>query len=121
MDERLRLAYGLRLLPPAEADLPSWAAAIVAASRGRAQVHRTLIVGRDAVHIWGDGVNVLIRGEDWDRIRPAFLDGQLDPTLASGSSGVVFFPKTDPADVPIFDRPAYEKTLALLRSTFTNP
>lgn len=120
MDERLSRAYGRRIRRLTREDLPqlAYAITIVIRKQGHAEVydHGAL----KCVRLHGNGVDVSVLQEDWDKIVPYLLDGTLDPTLTpvprkvgTDALSVVDLPWIDLRDAHFKD-----KVLALLTTLF---
>lgn len=121
VDERLSHFNGNRPERLTRRELPGLAQAIVACARKRASVER--LMAREVPCIWlhGDGINVLVRGEDWSRLIPYLLDGTFDVAFYPVLETFVALPNThyDPSVVGLRDEELYSRVLNVLSQLFT--
>jgi hypothetical protein len=100
--------------------LPALARAIVAFQRKKCSV--TTGVSREVsfVQLKGDGINCIVRGDDWSKLVPYLTDGTLDPYAFPVNEIYEMYPQVqfDPAVADIRDREYYERILGVLEKIF---
>jgi hypothetical protein len=120
VDCRLNRFNEIRLERITKVDLPELARAIVAFQRKQCQVSSGVSRNVSYVRLFGDGVNVIIRGDDWNLILPFLIDGTLDPLLTPLSQIIELYPSVqyDPALQVTRDTEFNSRVLNLLEKLF---
>ncbi len=121
MDARLFRIGGHRPESLTDVDLPVVAKAIVATIRGVAKAGRGFARGIPYVRLFAPGVNVFIRGDEWEQIAPFLENGTLDPVKFPTPS-IHPIDRTHYYDVSTIatnDPVLYQRVLAVLGQLFT--
>lgn len=120
MESRWKTLKGLRLAPLTNNELPDLARAIVGHIRKKVDVKNGVYLDQTFVCFTGPGVQVLVRGEDWNLILPYLKDGSFNP-LVIPDPQIVTVDRTvryEPSVIPYQDRPLYIRVLNVLTSLF---
>jgi hypothetical protein len=115
MDQRLWSIYGLRLERLTTADLPNVARAIVGYTRGFATVKAGCIHNTSYVLFKAEGFQQIIRGDDWAKLLPYFLDNTFSPPAHLWRS----WDNIDFSMIDTFDSQYYNSVLSVLQTVFT--
>ncbi len=103
-----------------KSELPMVALAIAGHVLGYCAAHRDKQGNRPLVRIWGEGFEVYVLKEDWDKIEPYLRDGTFNPQ-------VVAYPKVgflkpfaakDIVNVFKYNQPFYDRILGVLEGLF---
>jgi len=116
VDARLFLLNGRQVTFLTDVDIQTVAKAILAALKGRAVAKTEYTHNIPVIQIRGPGVDVAIRGEDWQQIIPYLIDGSLEdvPERPMGNYDPQSFD-----DIAFKEQNLYLHILAVLEKTFT--
>jgi hypothetical protein len=115
MDTRLWTINGIRLETLKRPDLPNVARAIVGFHRGFCKVKPGFVRNVSYVEFTGDAFAVVVRGDDWDKIKPYIEDG----TLAPPPEPLTNWAGTSIANIDQRDPEYYAVVLGVLQRLFT--
>jgi len=120
VDSRLSRFNGIRLERLTKADLPAMARAIVAFQRKKCSVSAGVSRDVSYIHLKGDGINCIVRGDDWNKLVPYLTDGTLDPYMFPVHEIYELYPQVqfDPALSDVRDREYYDRVLGVLEKLF---
>lgn len=120
MDSRLSRFNGTRVERLTSVELPALARAIVAFQRKKCSVVTGFSRDVAFVRFRGDGINCIVRGDDWNKIVPYLTDGTFDPYAFPVNEVYEFYPQIqfDPAMSEVRDREYFERVLGVLRKLF---
>ena len=121
MDARLSRIDGRRLSFLRRTDLPELARAIVGFERHQVQCAPDFVRETRIVRLRGPGVDVIVRGEDWDKIVPYLRDGTFNPLIVPTPHVTWLHPEVDLdlSVIDVNDRDFFVRVLGVLRSLFT--
>lgn len=109
MDARLERIDEQRLRNLRRTDLPALAAAIVAFNGNRAQASSDITRNIRYVRFLGEGVDVIVLWQDWEKVLPYVESGYFSPFVYPTTTGTSTVP----------DKALYDRVLAVLQSLFT--
>lgn len=120
MDQRLFYVGGRRPERLTRNETPDLARAMVAFMRRKASIDRPVVLGLGCVRIYGPGINVLVRADDWIKIVPYLKDGSFDWTVLPVIRPVVLNPPViEGTNLDVGDQQLYERILTVLNQLFT--
>jgi hypothetical protein len=120
MESRWQTVHGLRLASLTSHELPELARAIVAYERKRIAAQKGQLRDITYVRLFGDGIHVVVRGEDWDKILPYLKDGSFNPREVPDPQIVYLNEEVrfDPGSTETRDSALYNRVLGVLRALF---
>lgn len=99
------------------------ARAILSVVRQQGKATSGVYRGLSYVHITGQGLDISVLGEDWEKILPFIQDGSFDPALVPVSARVGYLHPERHYDAPTLDTQDvlfYERVLSILQDIFTD-
>jgi hypothetical protein len=117
VDQRLDLLNGQQVANLTADDAPYVAKALTAVLRGKAIASTVEVNNIPMVRLYGVGIQVHIRGEDWLKLAPYFVDGTLNP-LTVAFAVPNGDPPLDVSTIDLQDPDLYNRILGLLLNLF---
>ena len=118
MDSRLPYYLGRRLTLLRKSDVPPVALAIVGHVEGFCEAQRLTVHETPVIRIWGSGVDVVVRGEDWEKIIPYLRDGTFNPIAVPVPKSVPLHPVLDLSLLDARQQAFYARVLGVLQTLF---
>lgn len=119
MDARLSRYLDRRLTRLRRPDLPDVAWAIVGHVEGLCRAQSLMVSNTSVVRIWGQGVDVVVRKEDWDKVVPYLRDGTFNPLLFPVPTSVPLDPSQELVAPDARRQAFYQRVLGVLQTLFT--